>query len=298
VTGDRLAAGVAPVLVTDSCCDLPRDILSERGIVLLDYPVILDGVEQQDDSGRPLSHALFYEKVRAGASPSTAAIPIPRYADAFRAGVSQGRPVVLLGLSSALSGTFEGALAARDIVLAEHPGADIRVIESLNASIALGLLVLEASDRIVEGACVDELIQWLEPARSTVNAYFTLETLEHLRRGGRISDVAAVAGTMLDIKPVLRIDGTGALVISEKSRGRRKSMVTLADILQRRVDGGRRILVGHGDSTEDASRLAEMVRERAGAADVMVTEVGPVIGSHVGPGMLAVAFLGTERSVR
>ncbi|MDO8916241.1 MAG: DegV family protein [Coriobacteriia bacterium] len=284
-----------PLLITDSCCDLSTDLLAGRGITVLDYPVILDGVEQVDAAGRPVSHALFYERVRAGAAPSTAAIPIPTYTEAFRAGASVGRPVILLGLSSALSGTFERALMARDIVLAEYPGADIRVIESLNASVALGLLVLEAADRIEAGASVDELAAWLDPARVTVNAYFTLETLEHLRRGGRISDMAAVAGTMLDIKPVLRIDETGALVISEKLRGRRKSMAMLADILARRVDGGRRILVGHGDSPEDAERLAGMVRERAGDADVIVTEVGPVIGSHVGPGMLAVAFLGAER---
>jgi DegV family protein with EDD domain len=286
---------VTPLLITDSCCDLSTDLLAGRCITVLDYPVILDGVEQLDASGRPVSHALFYERVRAGAAPSTAAIPIPSYAEAFRAGVSQGRPVVLLGLSSALSGTFERALMARDIVLAEHPGADIRVIESLNASVALGLLVLETADRIDAGASIDELASWLDAARTTVNAYFTLETLEHLRRGGRISDMAAMAGAMLDIKPVLRIDETGALVISEKLRGRRKSMAMLVDILARRVDGGRRILVGHGDSPEDAERLAGMVRERAGDADVIVTEVGPVIGSHVGPGMLAVAFLGAER---
>jgi DegV family protein with EDD domain len=293
-----MATSLTPVLITDSCCDLPAGLLAEQGIVSLDYPVVLDGVEQVDGSGRPVSHALFYGRVRAGAAPSTAAIPIPSYVEAFRAGASQGRPVVLLGLSSALSGTFDRALMARDMVLDEYPGADIRVIESLNASVALGLLVLEAADRITGGATIDELAAWLEPARTTVNAYFTLETLEHLRRGGRISDVAAAAGTMLDIKPILRIDEAGALVISEKLRGRRKSMTVLADILQRRVDDGRRILVGHGDAPEDGARLAEMVRERVGSADVIVTEVGPVIGSHVGPGMLAVAFLGAERSVR
>ena len=108
-----------------------------------------------------------------------------------------------------------------------------------------------------------------------------------------------MAGTMLDIKPVLRIDGEGALVISEKLRGRRKSMTTLADILAKRIDGaGHRVLVGHGDSPDDAARLAELVLERVPDADILVTEVGPVIGSHVGPGMLAVSFLGAGRDAR
>jgi len=289
---------VRPLLVTDSCCDLPHALLGGTDVVVLGYPVVLDGVEQVDDSGRPVAHDVFYAKVRAGAAPSTAAIPIPRYVEAFRVGAEQGRPVVLLGLSAALSGTFDRALTAKEMVLADHPDADIRVIESLNASVALGLLVLEAVDRVEAGAGVDELVGWLGPARSIVNGYFTLETLEHLRRGGRISDVAAVAGTVLDVKPVLRIDESGALVIADKVRGRRKSMTALADILGRRIDGGGRVLVGHGDAPDDAARLADLVRERAGAAEVVVTEVGPVIGSHVGPGMLAVAFRGPERSAR
>jgi DegV family protein with EDD domain len=234
--------------------------------------------------------------VRAGAAPSTAAIPIPAYVQAFRAGAQQGRPVVLIGLSSALSGTFEQALTARDMVLSEYPGADIRVIESLNASIALGVLVIDAARRLTEGADADGLVEWLLPTRTRVNAFFTLETLEHLRRGGRISDVAAAAGTMLDIKPVLRIDESGALVISERIRGRRKSMKALVDVAERRYGHSGPLLIAHGDSPDDAMLLSEMLTQRLGVAPTLVSEVGPVIGSHVGPGMLAVAFLGTERA--
>jgi DegV family protein with EDD domain len=288
-----------PLLVTDSCCDLPRELLADLGVVVVEYPVVLDGQEATDASGGPLSHLEFYERVRGGAAPSTAAVPIPSYVEAFRGGVEQGRPVILLGLSAALSGTFERALMARDIVLEQHPAADIRVIESLNASIALGVLVFEAAGRIADGADADALIEWVTPARTRVNAYFTLETLEHLRRGGRISDVAAVAGTVLDIKPVLRIDQHGALVISEKIRGRRKSMKTLVDVTERRfTDGSPLLVVAHGDSPEDAAILGEMLSERLGSAPTLVCEVGPVIGSHVGPGMLAVSFLGTERMVQ
>jgi DegV family protein with EDD domain len=286
-----------PMLVTDSCCDLPRELLADLGVTVLDYPVVLDGIEQGDGDGAGLSHAEFYTKVRGGAAPSTAAIPIPCYVDAFRAGAQQGRPVVLVGLSAALSGTFERALMARDTVLEEFPGADIRVVESLNASIALGVLVIEAAGRVAGGADAEALLEWLTPARTRVNGYFTLETLEHLRRGGRISDVAAVAGTVLDIKPVLRIDEHGALVISEKIRGRRKSMKALVDVTERRfTDGSPLLVVAHGDSPEDAAMFVEMLTERLGSAPTLVTEVGPVIGSHVGPGMLAVAFLGTERT--
>lgn len=291
-------AATTPVLITDSCYDLPPELLAERGVVVLEYPVVLDGEEALDASGRSLSHAAFYERVRAGAAPSTAAIPIPRYREAFRAAAAAGRPAVLVGLSHALSGTFDGALTARDLVLEEFPDADLRVIESLNASIALGVLVLEAARRLDAGATIDELVAWLEPARLTVNGYFTLETLEHLRRGGRISDMAAMAGTMLDIKPVLTFDTSGALVIAERVRGRRKSMKALVDAAADRARDAeaQTVLVAHGDAPEDAERLREMLAERVPFKEVILTEVGPVIGSHVGPGMLAVAFFGVARS--
>lgn len=290
-------APATPVLITDSCCDLPPELLADLGVVTLHYPVVLDGEEATAADGRPLSHAEFYARVRAGAAPSTAAIPIPVYERAFRDAAEHGRPAILLGLSAALSGTFDRALTARDAVSAEHPGADIRVIESLNASIALGLLVTEAARRIADGMDADALETWLGPARTRANGYFTLETLEHLRRGGRISEVAAVAGTMLDIKPVLRIDRSGALVIGEKVRGRRRSMRALVDVVEQRVEdpSAQTVFVAHGDAPDEAALLREMLLERVGFAGALVTEVGPVIGSHVGPGMLAVSLMGAER---
>lgn len=286
-----------PVLVTDSCCDLPRDVLEAAGVVVLEYPVVLDGEDAVDEHGAPLTNSAFYDRVRAGAAPSTAAIPIPSYAEAFRSAAREGRPAILLGLSAALSGTFDRALTARDMVLAEAPDADIRVVESLNASVALGLLVLDAAGRLAEGADADALEAWLAGARTRVNGYFTLETLEHLRRGGRISDVAAMAGTMLDIKPVLRIDEQGGLVIAQNVRGRKKSMRALVDTLESRVDGQdrRTVVIGHGHAAEEAEALRAMVLERVPFERAIVTEVGPVIGSHVGPGMLAVAFAGAAR---
>lgn len=288
---------LAPVLITDSCCDLPPEMLAEAGVAVLEYPLVLDGENAVDERGRALSHAAFYDRVRAGAAPSTAAIAIPAYAAAFRDAAEQGRPAVLVGLSAALSGTFERALTARDLVLADVPDADIRVVESLNASVALGLLVLEAARLVTGGADADALVAWLETERTRVNGYFTLETLEHLRRGGRISDVAAMAGTMLDIKPVLRIDDAGGLVIAEKVRGRKKSMRALVDTLERRLDGPprRTVVIGHGDAPAEAEALREQLLERVAFDEAIVTEVGPVIGSHVGPGMLALAFLGRER---
>ncbi len=286
-----------PLIITDSCCDLPRPLLEELGVVVLDYPVVLDGEEALDAEGRQLSHAAFYDRVRAGAAPSTAAIPIPVYANAFRGAAEQGRPAVLIGLSAALSGTFDRALTARDLVLADVPDAEIHAVESLNASIALGVLVIESARRAGDGFDSDRLLAWLDGGRTSVNGFFTLETLEHLRRGGRISDVAAMAGTMLDIKPVLTIDEHGSLVISERLRGRKKSMKALVDSSEKRVvdPSSQTVLIGHGDAPEEAEALRDLVMDRIPFSDAIVTEVGPVIGSHVGPGMLAVSFVGNQR---
>lgn len=287
----------APLLITDSSCDLPSEIIERIGVGMLHLRFRLGGDEHVDDLGATMSHERFYALMREGATPTTAAVPLSEYVEAFESAVAQGRPVLLLGLSSALSSTYETALTARDMVVADHPGADVRVIDSLNASVALGLLIVEAAKMLERGARIDTLTTWALEARTRVNGYFTLESLEHLRRGGRISDALAFAGTMLDVRPVLRIDATGQLVFAGQTRGRRKSMKALVDVAAQRVSdpGNQTAFVGHGDALEDAHAMRDLLLERVGFAGVVIAEIGPVIGSHVGPGMLAVVFSGADR---
>jgi len=287
----------APLLITDSSCDLPRDLVGRLGVEMLNLRFRFGDDEHVDDLGETMPHERFYGLMREGATPTTAAVPLSEYVETFESAVAQGRPVLLLGLSSALSSTYETALTARDMVVADHPGADIRVIDSLNASAALGFLLFEAARVLEQGAGFDTLTGWALAARTRVNGYFTLESLEHLRRGGRISDALAFAGTMLDVRPVLRIDGTGELVFAGQTRGRRKSMKALVDIAAQRVvdPEGQTAFVAHGDALEDAHALRDRLLARLDFADVIVAEIGPVIGSHVGPGMLAVVFSGAER---
>lgn len=288
----------APLLITDSSCDLPAEVLDGLGVEVLHLGFSIGDEHHIDDLGATMSHDTFYGLMRGDAAPTTSAIPIGDYVEAFERAGNAARPVLLLGLSSALSSTYEAALAAREMVVAKRPHTDIRIIDSLNASVALGLLVYLAAGRIATGADIDDLEGWALEARTAVNGYFTLETLEHIRRGGRISDVAAFAGTMLDVRPVLRIDVHGELVFSGQVRGRRKSMKALVDVIEQGATdaAAQTIFVGHGDSTEDATLLREMVRARVPSADIVLAEIGPVIGSHVGPGMLAVAFVGRDRS--
>jgi len=287
----------APLLITDSSCDLPSEIVERLGIGMLHLRFRLGDDEHVDDLGATMPHERFYALMREGATPTTAAVPLSDYVEAFESAVAHGRPVLLLGLSSALSSTYETALTARDMVVADHPGADIRVIDSLNASVALSFLIVEAAGVMERGARIDALTTWALEARTRVNGYFTLESLEHLRRGGRISDALAFAGAMLDVRPVLRIDANGQLVFAGQARGRRKSMKALVDVAAQRVSdpGGQIAVVAHGDALEDARTLRDLLLERVGFGDVVIAEIGPVIGSHVGPGMLAVVFSGTER---
>ncbi len=286
-----------PALITDSCCELPRATVDEMGVIVVPFSFLIEGEVHLDELGDFMSHESFYTAMRNGAEPTTAQVPIGSYVAAYRSAAETGRTAIMLTFSSELSGTFEASLLARTTVLEDFPDADIRIIDTQCASAAQGLLVLEAARQVAAGATADELEEWVLENRQLVHGYFTLETLVHLRRGGRLSDVAAAAGAMLDVRPVLKIDSLGRLKIERAVRGRKKSVRALVDIFaEKAVDpAGRTIAVGHADCAEDAAALVEMLRERADIGEVITLNVGPVIGSHTGPGMLALAFFGDPR---
>lgn len=290
-------SGRKPVLVTDSACDLSPAMLADLGAVSVPFPVIIDGVEHLNESGEFMPNEQFYDVMREGATTKTAAIPIPLLVKTYSRFAAEGTPVIQLGLSSALSGNFEGVHTARSMVLEQYPDAVITIIDSLNASTAQGLLVHETAKRIAEGAGHDTIVEWLADARTALSANFTVDSLEYLRRGGRISAAAAAAGSMLDIKPRLRIDREGRLVVAQKLRGRRKSLTALAELVASEIvePQAQTIAIGHGSAEEDALRLRDMIAERVQVRDVLMLEVGPVIGSHTGPGMVSVVFWGSQR---
>lgn len=282
--------GATVRLVTDSCCDIAPEQLAEIDVVALPFPFLLGETEYLDDGGVTLAHPAFYQRLREGAAPTTAQVRVSDYLSAFTDAAVSGVPLVFLSFSSALSGTFETALNIRDRVVAEHPDAQIHVVDTRRASIAQGLLVLEAASRRDAGMSADELAAWAESARDAVCGYFTLESLEHLARGGRIPDAVAYAGAMLDVRPVLRFSASGALAADRAVRGRSKSLKALVDHWVK--EGDRTTLViGHADSADDAVHLEELLLAAAPAEKVVHLHVGPVIGSHTGPGMVAVSFM-------
>lgn len=286
-----------PVLVIDSCSDLPASVVDDLGVEVLNFPYTLDGREHLDDFGRSQSHAEFYATLRAGSHPTTAQIPRQAFAETFRTHAEAGEPLLYLGFSSALSGTFDAAWLARQDVLAEFPDAEIRLVDTKAAAVAEGLLVYEAALMWRDGTPLARIEEWAARERPRLNGWFVIDDLDTLVRGGRLHGAVAAAGSLLDVKPLLQVTVDGRLEVKRSIRGRQKSMRALADLVtERAVDPAvQTIAVAHGDCADDAARLRDLIAERVEVGNIITMETGPVIGAHTGPGMLAVVFWGEVR---
>lgn len=284
-------------LIIDSCCDLPRELIDTEGVELLEFPYLMDDEQRSDDMFASVTAREFYEKMRKGSSCSTAQIPIPVLTDAFERALAGGVPTVYLGFTSGLSGTFDTARLVADGLREKYPEGELHIVDTHLASIAEGVLVYEALLQRGKGLSAAELAAWAEEARFFVNEQFTLDSLEWLQKGGRIPASVAFAGSKLDVKPMLDISLDGKLSLAGAARGRKKSIRQLVDYYQKHggePGSGNRVIVGHADSPKDAERLKEGLLKADGSLLILDASIGPVIGSHVGPGMLAVAFMGAD----
>lgn len=285
-------------LIIDSCCDLPMRLVEREGVVLMKFPYIMDGETVEDDMFSTSSAHDYYEAMRNGVQPSTAQLPIPVLTETFEAAAASGVPTVYLSFTSGLSGSYDTALIVRDQVLAEHPDAELYVVDTHLPSIAEGLLVIGAIDQREKGMTASELVQWVEEARFFVNEEFMVDDLDCLRRGGRISSSVAVAGAALDVKPLLAVDIDGKLTLTGVARGRKKGVKQLAEFFAKRVASSasvRTVIVGHSDCEKDLHRLKDAILSVDETLMIIEANIGPVIGSHVGPGMVAVAFWGGDK---
>ena len=285
-------------LIIDSCCDLPAGLACQEGVHLLRFPYILEGETFEDDLFQTTTAHDFYEAMRKGAAPSTAQLSIPVLTEAFSAAAARGVPAVYLSFSSALSGSYDAAMLVRDQVLAEHPGFELHVVDTHLASVAEGLLVAEAISQRAKGLTAAELADWAAEARFFVNEEFMVEDLDALRRGGRIPASVAVAGAALDVKPLLNIAEDGSLSLVGVARGRKKGIKQLVDYYKKNVDPAgptHTAIIGHADCPKDAERLKEALLKVDDGIMFIEGSIGPVIGSHVGPGMLAVVFWGHDK---
>lgn len=285
-------------LIIDSCCDLPYAVVDREGVELIEFPYLESDGEHLDDLYRTSTAHDFYEGMRNGEEPTTAQIPVPVFQDTFTRAVESGVPTVYLSFTSGLSGSYNTATLVRDQVVAEHPGAELYVVDTLQASVAQALLVHEAIRQQERGMTAKELADWACEARFFVDAEFMVEDLESLRRGGRIPSSVAYAGAKLDVKPLLNITLDGKLSLSGVARGRKKGIKQLADYcLKRMADRGPGscVVIGNADCPKDAARLKDLLSKADENLLFLESSIGPVIGSHVGPGMLAVVFWGGDR---
>lgn len=285
-------------LIIDSCCDLPFSVVDREGVTLVKFPFLFGEEEHLDDLGQTMTPKQFYDRMRAGEEPTTAQVSVPAYTEAFTKAAESGVPTVYLCFSSGLSGSHNVSLLVRDQIKESHPDMELHIVDTRLASVAEALLVYEALRQRDKGLTASELAAWAEEARNYVNAIFMVDDLEALRRGGRIPDSVAYAGAKLDVKPLLTIGVDGRLSLKGVARGRKKGIRQLADYYAARAAKdapSNCVVTGNADCPKDVERLHDAVAKDDESVLFLDSSVGPVIGSHVGPGMIALVFWGKDR---
>lgn len=291
---------VSYVFMTDSDSDLPFRYVDELDLTMVYMPYMLNGKEFFDDLGRNGKQKEYFDNMRAGASPVTSLLPTAAYLEYFEPCLSEGKDILFVAFSSQLSSTINNVFAARDELLQKYPERRIVVVDTLSISAPQTILILKAHKLYREGKSMDEVAAWLESNKLRAHAWLTVDDLKYLRRGGRISGVAATVGTMLDLKPIITESREGKLVSTDKVRGRKSALRYIADKAAEYLDNldEAEVTVIHADAPEDAERLEALLRERVpGIKEISTEFVGPVIGAHCGPGTVAVCFFGKERQV-
>lgn len=286
------------VIITDSCCDLPSEIAQQQGLEVIPLTVTIDGKNYVNYlDGREISSKEFYNKLRSGLTGSTSAVNPETFISVFEKYLEKGLDIIYLGFSSVLSSTYQSSMMAAEDLSERYPDSKIYCVDTLCASMGEGLIVYLAAQLKNQGKSIDEVRDFVESKKLNLCHWFTVEDLNHLKRGGRVSATTAFLGSLLNIKPVLHMDDSGHLVSVEKARGRRASIVSLFEHMKETVTepDGSIVFISHGDSEEEAQFLADMVKKEYKVKQIIVNDIGPVIGAHSGPGTLAIFFLGTKR---
>ncbi len=282
------------VFMTDSDSDLPYDLKVKYDIPVVYMPYALNGKEYYDDLGQSLDHKSYYEAMRNGAAPVTSALNEEDYLEYFDP-ILKEKDLLFAAFSSKLSCTIQAVYSAREKLLKKYPERKFIVVDTLSISMPQALLVLKAYELYQAGKPIEEVAQWLEDNKMRAHAFFAVDDLKYLKRGGRVSPAAAAFGTMLDIKPVLTESREGTLVPLDKVRGRKKALNYLVDkLVEYEPDEGGLVIILHADVPEDAEQLKELALQKIPGLNIRIDNVGPVIGAHAGPGTLAVTFLGKE----
>lgn len=284
------------VIFTDSGCDLSVETLEKWQVKHAPLSFVFEG-EEKSYSNYDLTAKEFYDRMRGGAVAKTSAINVDAFKESFEPELEKGNDILYLGFSSGLSGTFNAARIAAEELGEKYPDRKILTVDSLSASAGFGMLLFLTVEEKSKGASIEQAAQFAQETRENLCHWFTVDDLEYLKRGGRISPTVAFVGGVLGIKPVLHMDNEGHLVNKFKVRGRKNAVKALADKLgELGIDVQKGpIFISHGDCPADVEYLKQLIMEKYGADVGIVADVGPVIGAHSGPGTLALFFLGKER---
>ena len=284
-------------LVTDTGSDLPLSYTQkQKDFTILPLTYQIDGKDYVP-TGNDAETKAFYAKMRAGKSPTTSQINVNTWKETFEALLKQGHQVLALCFSGGLSGTAEAALTAKAELSSKYPPENLIVIDSMCASLGQGLYVHYALAMREEGKSMADTAKWLTENKSKFAHWFTVDDLQYLRRGGRVSATSAYLGSVLKIKPVLHVDDAGKLIPMEKVQGRKRSLKELVAKMKETAVNPKEqtVFISHGDCEEEAQLLADMIRKELGVEKFMLGLVGPIIGSHSGPGTMALFFLAEHR---
>ncbi len=291
---------MAYVLIGDSTTDLGYRFMEEHDIPFIRFNYFSGGEEFEDDMWEKTDPGAFYDRMRNDKEvPTTAQVNEASYELCFRPFLEKGLDIVFIGLSSGLTGSCDSARAAAKRLTDAHPERKIAIIDSKCASMGEGLLLYYALQKRNEGLPFQELVHFIEATIPNLCHWFTVDDLNHLYRGGRVSKTAAFVGSVLNVKPILNVDDAGKLIPREKVRGRKKSIQALAEKTKKWIVRPEEqvIFISHGDAKEDAEELAAEIRKSLPVRDVRIAPIGPVIGAHSGPGTIAIFFLGEGRQI-
>ncbi|SCH15399.1 DegV domain-containing protein SAV1425 [uncultured Ruminococcus sp.] len=283
------------IITVNSTVDTGKEWLKERNVPVIPLKYTIDGQEYTDMYG--LSDKEFFQKLREGKMSVTSQINPEEAKEMLEPYVKEGKDVLHLAFSSALSGTCNSMKIAAEELQEEYPEAKVIVVDTLCACMGEAMLLYYALKQKEAGKTIEEVAQWVEENKLHVCHNVTVDDLFHLHRGGRVSKTAAVLGTMVKVKPIIHMDDNGALQVIGKERGRKKSLHKIVDMAVERSKGwdNEIIMITHGDCLEDAEYVAKLVREKMGVENVFIHNIGTVIGSHTGPGVVATFCMGNKR---
>ena len=280
------------LIVVDSTADLPKSYYEEKKIPVVALSYIMDGVTYKDGDG--LSDKEFFDKIREGSMPTTSQINPEQAREALEPLLKEGNDILYLCFTSGLSGSHNSVRIAAEELKEEYEERKIIVIDTLCASMGEGLLLYKAVELREQGKTLEEIAEWVESNKLNICHDVTIDDLHHLHRGGRVSKTSAVLGSIIKIKPIIHVDEEGKLIVIGKERGRKKAMLSLVDRMAEKSNGFKNdiAMIVHGDAKEDAEFLKSEIQTRFGIDRVIINGIGSVIGSHTGPGVIAIFYMG------